>query len=72
MIGFDKVSIGIGYDRQVFRWFCEAMLKHKERKTKEPKGNAEDGSYCPKKKFGQSWAYTKEKIAKEDTKEDII
>lgn len=71
MIGLDKVSIGIGYDRQVFRWLCDAMQKHKERKIKEPKGNAEDGSYCPKKKFGQSWAYTKEKIEKEDTKEDI-
>lgn len=51
------------------------VAKMKERKKikhgKEPKGNAEDGSYCPKKKFGQSWAYTKEKIEKEDTKEDI-
>lgn len=34
--------------------------KPERRKIKETKGKAEDGSYCPKKKFGQSWAYIKD------------
>ena len=29
----------------------------KKRKQKESKGNASEGEYCPKEKFGQSWAY---------------
>ena len=66
MIDSDSISIGIGYDRQLLCWFCDAIQKHKERKQKEPKGSAEDGSYCPKKKFGQSWAYTKEKKEEEE------
>ena len=35
-------------------------IKPEKRKQKEPKGKAEEGSYCPKKKAGQSWAHTKE------------
>lgn len=45
-------------------------IKPERRKIKEPKGRAEDGSYCPKKKFGQSWAYTKDNIERENDKED--
>lgn len=42
------------------------MRKKFYRDNKEPKGNAKDGSYCPKNKFGQSWAYTKETNKEEE------
>ena len=42
-----------------------------KRKTKEPKGRAEDGSYCPKEKAGQSWSYTKDRVEKENDREDV-
>lgn len=71
MISFDSVIVGSKYDKRVFRWFLEAMKKHKERKPKEPKGKAEDGSYCPKKKAGQSWSYTKDRVEKENDREDV-
>lgn len=71
MIDFDDISIGIGYDRKIFLWFCDAMKKHKKKKQKEPKGKAEDGSYCPKKKAGQSWSYTKDRVEKENDREDV-
>ena len=71
MISFDSVIVGSKYDKRVFRWFLEAMKKRKERKPKEPKGKAEDGSYCPKKKAGQSWSYTKDRIEKENDREDV-
>ena len=38
----------------------------KKRKQKKPKGNASEGEYCPKEKFGQSWAYTKGDKEKND------
>ena len=51
-------------DKVLGEMFFIAKMKERKklfnRNSKEPKGNAEDGSYCPKKKFGQSWAYTKE------------
>ena len=42
------------------RMFWQVAERHvNKRKSKEPKGKASDGEYCPKKKFGQSWAYIK-------------
>ncbi len=41
------------------------------RKIKEPKGKAEDGSYCPKEKVGQSWSYTKDRVEVENDREDV-
>lgn len=41
------------------------------RKNKEPKGKAENGSYCPKEKVGQSWSYTKDRVEVENNGEDV-
>jgi len=42
------------------RLFWKAAERNaNRRKLKEPKGKASDGEYCPKEKFGQSWAYAK-------------
>lgn len=45
-------------------------IKPQKRKTKEPKGKAEDGSYCPKKKVGMSWAYNKETFKEESDEQE--
>lgn len=61
-------------DKKLGEMLFVAKMKERKksnRKIKEPKGKAEDGSYCPKSKFGQSWAYTKEKVEKEDDREDV-
>lgn len=50
-------------DKQLGEMFFIAKMKERKKsnhKTKEPKRKTEDGSYCPKIKAGQSWAYTKD------------
>lgn len=47
------------------------MRRKFNRNRKEPKGKAEDGSYCPKEKSGQSWSYTKDRVEKENDMEDV-
>lgn len=60
-------------DKILGEMFFIAKMKERKklfnRKSKEPKGKAEDGSYCPKRKFGQSWAYTKDKVEKDKEEE---
>lgn len=61
-------------DKKLGEMFFIAKMKERKktnRKTKEPKGKAEDGSYCPKKKAGQSWSYTKDRVEKENDREDV-
>lgn len=61
-------------NKKLGEMFFVAKMKDRKkfnRNDKEPKGKAEDGSYCPKNKFGQSWAYTKEKVEKENDGEDV-
>lgn len=56
-------------DKKLGEMFFVAKMKERKkfnRNSKEPKGKAEDGSYCPKNKFGQSWAYTKETNKEEE------
>ena len=61
MISHEVIKIGKGYDTDIFKMFCDALRKQrKKKKVKEPKGKAEDGSYCPKVKPGQSWSHTKD------------
>lgn len=66
MIDFSNITYDENTNRAIFKMFVNAITKRKERKPKEPKGNAKDGSYCPKNKFGQSWAYTKETNKEEE------
>lgn len=66
MIDFSNISYDENTNRGIFKMFVNAITKRKERKPKEPKGNVKDGSYCPKNKFGQSWAYTKETNKEEE------
>jgi hypothetical protein len=50
-------------DKKLGEMFFVSKMKMRRkfnRNHKEPKGNAKDGNYCPKDKFGQSWAYTKD------------
>ena len=47
------------------------MRRKFNRNRKEPKGNAKDGSYCPKEKVGQSWSYTKDRVEVENDREDV-
>lgn len=43
------------------RLFYNAMARHGNRKQKKKIKDKElQGEYCPKRKAGQSWAYTKE------------
>ena len=42
-----------------------ARMKLKK-KQKEPKGNADEGKYCPKEKTGQAWSHIK------DTKKEEV
>ena len=42
------------------------LRKKLNHNQKEPKGRAEDGSYCQKRKTGQSWAYTKDNKEEEE------
>lgn len=55
-------------DKKLGEMFFVAKMKERKKTKhgKEPKGKAEDGSYCPKKKAGQSWAYTKDNTEKEE------
>ena len=56
-------------DKKLGEMFFIAKMKERKkfsRNNKEPKGNANEGSYCPKNKFGQSWAYTKETNKEEE------
>ena len=71
MIDFDNVKIGKRYSRDVFKMFIEAQKKQKKRKLRDPKGKAEDGSYCPKKKPGQSWSYIKDNVEKDNDREYV-
>ena len=71
MIDFSNITYGENTNRKIFKMFVNAITKRKERKPKEPKGKAEDGSYCPKKKAGQSWSYTKDRVEKENDREDV-
>lgn len=66
MIDFSNITIGENTNQKIFKMFINAIMKRKEKKQKEPKGKAEDGSYCPKRKAGQSWSYTKDKSEKEE------
>lgn len=71
MIDFSNITYGENTNRKIFKMFVNAIMKRKEKKQKEPKGKAEDGSYCPKKKAGQSWSYTKDRVEKENDREDV-
>lgn len=71
MISHEAIKVGKGYDTDIFNMFCSLLKKRKNKKTKEPKGKAEDGSYCPKKKAGQSWAYAKDRVEVENDREDV-
>lgn len=71
MIDFSNITIGENTNQKIFKMFVNGIIKRKEKKQKEPKGKAEDGSYCPKRKVGQSWAYTKYTIRNnEETEEE--
>ena len=69
MIDFNNVCVSFGADKKVLDMFLNAMKSRKTKKLKEQKTCLADGSYCPKIKAGQSWAYTKDKIEHEE-KED--
>lgn len=71
MIDFSNITIGENTNLKIFKMFLNSIMKRKEKKQKEPKGKAEDGSYCPKKKAGQSWSYTKDRVEKENDREDV-
>lgn len=61
-------------NKKLGEMFFVAKMKYRKkfnRNDKEPKGKAEDGAYCPKNKFGQSWAYTKDRVEKEDDREYV-
>ena len=47
-----------------------AAKNTKYKKQKEPKGKVSDGEYCPKEKFGQSWAYAKGE--KTEVQENVV
>lgn len=50
-----------GKQIELERLLYKAMDKYNRNKqSKKPKGDASQGEYCPKKKAGQSWSYTKE------------
>jgi len=70
MIGRESIKLGRGFNLDIFNMFCSSLKKRKNKKTKEPKGKAEDGSYCPKKKVGMSWAYNKETFKEESDEQE--
>jgi len=47
------------------------LRKRLNHNPKEPKGKAEDGSYCPKEKAGQSWSHIKDTKKEEDNEEEV-
>ena len=55
-----------GNQPELERLIYKALSKQVQKKTKEPKGKAEDGEYHPKTKAGMSWAYTKNKREEEE------
>ena len=75
MISFECITInGKTYSPEIFRMFNKVLHDRHDRrkkKAKEPKGRAEDGSYCPKKKPGQSWSYIKDNVEKDNDREDV-
>ena len=71
MINIENITYNANTNRRLFRLVLDSINKRKERKIKEPKGKAEEGSYCPKKKAGQSWAHIKDTKEDKDDREDV-
>ena len=63
---FRHISFKGGSNKNLFSMLSRAIGKVKPKKVKEPKGDANDGAYCPKMKPGQSWAYSKDRKEEEE------
>ena len=71
MLNWDNLRIDNNTPDNIFKMFAVVLNRRKDKKKKEPKGSAKDGSYCPKKKAGQSWSYIKGTKEDEDDREDV-
>ena len=59
-------------DKNLGEMFFIAKMRARKkfnRNRKEPIGRASDGNYCPKEKFGQSWAHL-DKSKEEDVEKN--
>ena len=65
MIDSDNIIVTDKYDKKVLGWFNDSIKKRKNKKVKK-KEITEQGSYCPKMKPGQSWAYSKDNKEEEE------
>lgn len=71
MIEIKDVTLSKDYDEDLFATISSSVAKNYKKmfkkiiKRKPKKEITEVGSYCPKKKPGQSWAYSK------DNKEEV-
>ena len=74
MIEIKDVTLSKDYDKDLFATISSSVAKNHKKmfrkmvKRKHKKEITEVGSYCPKKKPGQSWAYSKDN--KEEASED--
>ena len=71
MLDWGHLKINNNTPDDVFKMFAKVLNSRKDKKSKESKGRAEEGSYCQKKKAGQSWAHIKDTKEDKDDREDV-
>ena len=69
MIDSDNIIVTDKYDKKVLGWFNDSIknsIKKRKNKKVKKKEITEQGSYCPKMKPGQCWAYSKDNKEEEE------
>ena len=64
-IDFQNITINKNSSKELFKIIGRSIIKRKDKTIKENETTIK-GEYCPKNKFGQSWAYTKETSKEEE------